>query len=44
MSDPGVVRDFSLGIWSAIHVSRDYRLFQGIEEEVELFGVGGIHE
>ena len=44
MSDPGVVCDFSLGIWSDIHISRGYWLVQGIEEEVVFFGVGGVHE
>jgi len=44
MSDPDVVCDFSLGIRSAIHVSRGYWLFQGIEEEVVFFGVGSVHE
>jgi len=42
--DPGIVRNFSLGIWSAIHILQGYQLFQGIEEEVVFFGVGGVHE
>jgi len=44
VSDPGVVCNFSLGIWSAVHISRGYRLFQRIEEEVVFFCIGGIHE
>jgi len=44
MLDPGIVRDLSLGVRSAIHISWSYWLFQEIEEVVVFLGIGGVHE